>query len=243
MLVYKYKFILSRYLSWVFLLGFGLAIFQLLAYLLKMKTQLLNNRILQLIFSLVGTAELGFESSVIKNYSAFQYVLCSFEVNLLILLRGFGLFFFFSNDSIVWGLVCSYHLLDPVFGMGCCKVIFHAVAHGHLSPWLPTVLWCSFWSVPADPEGLLLRANSGAATPHTGRNFPLPAGCPCWLRVYDVILPEIHVAATGTVLEAQQSSKTSAFLCLSALDESTRKSWPCSFFTSCGNLAVLQVYS
>lgn len=101
MLVYKYKFILSRYLSWVFLLGFGLAIFQLLAYLLKMKTQLLNNRILQLIFSLVGTAELGFESSVIKNYSAFQYVLCSFEVNLLILLRGFGLFFFFSNDSIV----------------------------------------------------------------------------------------------------------------------------------------------
>uniref|UniRef100_A0A672TPX7 Uncharacterized protein n=1 Tax=Strigops habroptila TaxID=2489341 RepID=A0A672TPX7_STRHB len=54
--------------------------YQLLAYLLKMKTQLLNNRILQLIFSLVGTAELGIESSVIKNYSAFQYVLCNFEV-------------------------------------------------------------------------------------------------------------------------------------------------------------------
>ncbi|XP_068053666.1 WD repeat- and FYVE domain-containing protein 4 isoform X1 [Anomalospiza imberbis] len=54
--------------------------YQLLSYLLKRKTQLLNNRILQLIFSLVGTAELGFESSVIKNYSAFQYVLCNFEL-------------------------------------------------------------------------------------------------------------------------------------------------------------------
>uniref|UniRef100_A0A8C3MEA8 Uncharacterized protein n=1 Tax=Geospiza parvula TaxID=87175 RepID=A0A8C3MEA8_GEOPR len=54
--------------------------YQLLSYLLKRKTRLLNNRILQLIFSLVGTAELGFESSVIKNYSAFQYVLCNFEL-------------------------------------------------------------------------------------------------------------------------------------------------------------------
>uniref|UniRef100_A0A8C0VB74 WDFY family member 4 n=1 Tax=Cyanistes caeruleus TaxID=156563 RepID=A0A8C0VB74_CYACU len=54
--------------------------YQLLSYLLKRKTQLLNNRILQLMFSLVGTAELGFESSVIKNYSAFQYVLCNFEL-------------------------------------------------------------------------------------------------------------------------------------------------------------------
>ncbi|XP_068022264.1 WD repeat- and FYVE domain-containing protein 4 [Melanerpes formicivorus] len=54
--------------------------YQLLAYLLKKKTQLLNNRILQLIFSLVGTAELGFESSVIKNYNAFQYILCNFEL-------------------------------------------------------------------------------------------------------------------------------------------------------------------
>ncbi|RMC11578.1 hypothetical protein DUI87_11699 [Hirundo rustica rustica] len=54
--------------------------YQLLSYLLKRKTQLLNNRILQLMFSLVGTAELGFESSVIKNYNAFQYVLCNFEL-------------------------------------------------------------------------------------------------------------------------------------------------------------------
>lgn len=51
---------------------------------------MLNNRILQLMFSLVGTAELGFESSVIKNYSAFNYVLCNFEVKLLMLLYGFG---------------------------------------------------------------------------------------------------------------------------------------------------------
>ncbi|XP_026707231.1 WD repeat- and FYVE domain-containing protein 4 [Athene cunicularia] len=54
--------------------------YQLLTYLLKRKTQLLNNRILQLMFSLVGTAEFGFESSVIKNYSAFQYILCNFEL-------------------------------------------------------------------------------------------------------------------------------------------------------------------
>ncbi|XP_010219139.1 PREDICTED: LOW QUALITY PROTEIN: WD repeat- and FYVE domain-containing protein 4 [Tinamus guttatus] len=54
--------------------------YQLLAYLLKRKTQLLNNRILQLVFSLAGTAELGFESSVVKNYSVFQYVLCNFEL-------------------------------------------------------------------------------------------------------------------------------------------------------------------
>ncbi|XP_071604883.1 WD repeat- and FYVE domain-containing protein 4 isoform X1 [Heliangelus exortis] len=54
--------------------------YQLLAYLLKRKTHLLNNRILQLMFSLAGTAELGFESSVIKNYSVFQYVLCNFEL-------------------------------------------------------------------------------------------------------------------------------------------------------------------
>lgn len=33
-------------------------------------------------FSLVGTAELGFGSSVIKNYNAFQYILCNFEVKL-----------------------------------------------------------------------------------------------------------------------------------------------------------------
>lgn len=85
MLVYKYRFILARYLISLFFF-----FFQLLTYLLKRKTQLLNNRILQLMFSLVGTAELGFESSVIKNYSAFEYVLCSFEVKLLMLLCGFG---------------------------------------------------------------------------------------------------------------------------------------------------------
>uniref|UniRef100_A0A8C3Y3C9 WDFY family member 4 n=1 Tax=Catharus ustulatus TaxID=91951 RepID=A0A8C3Y3C9_CATUS len=54
--------------------------YQLLSYLLKRKSQLLNNRILQLLFSLVGTTELGFESSVIKNCSAFQHDLCNFEL-------------------------------------------------------------------------------------------------------------------------------------------------------------------
>lgn len=82
-----FQFILSstdRPMKFSFFLSL-LFLFQLLAYLLKRKTQLLNNRILQLIFSLVGTAELGFESSVIKNYNAFQYVLCNFEVKLLML--------------------------------------------------------------------------------------------------------------------------------------------------------------
>jgi len=50
---------------------------------------------------------------------------------------------------------------------------------GPLSPWLPTVPRCSFWSVLADPEGLLLRATSGAAAPCTGRVFPVPAVCHC----------------------------------------------------------------
>uniref|UniRef100_A0A8C8RKD3 WD repeat- and FYVE domain-containing protein 4 n=1 Tax=Pelusios castaneus TaxID=367368 RepID=A0A8C8RKD3_9SAUR len=54
--------------------------YQLLAYLLKRKTQLLNNRILQLVLSITGTAELGLESSAVKNYGAFQYVLCNFEL-------------------------------------------------------------------------------------------------------------------------------------------------------------------
>uniref|UniRef100_A0A8C0GX95 Alfy-like armadillo-like repeat domain-containing protein n=1 Tax=Chelonoidis abingdonii TaxID=106734 RepID=A0A8C0GX95_CHEAB len=54
--------------------------YQLLAYLLKLKTKLLNNRILQLVLSIAGTAELGLESSTIKNYGAFQYVLSNFEL-------------------------------------------------------------------------------------------------------------------------------------------------------------------
>ncbi|XP_075790753.1 WD repeat- and FYVE domain-containing protein 4 isoform X2 [Pelodiscus sinensis] len=54
--------------------------YQILAYLLKRKTKLLNNRILQLVLSVAGTAELGVESSTIKNYDAFRYVLCNFEL-------------------------------------------------------------------------------------------------------------------------------------------------------------------
>lgn len=83
---------------------YSIFFFQLLSYLLKRKTQLLNNRILQLMFSLVGTAELGFESSVIKNYSAFQYVLCNFEVKLFMLLCGFGCI---KDGLTIQGLVCS----------------------------------------------------------------------------------------------------------------------------------------
>lgn len=83
--------------------------FQLLSYLLKRKTRLLNNRILQLIFSLVGTAELGFESSVIKNYSAFQYVLCNFEVQLFMLLCGFGCI----KDGCNVCVLCFFTLWAP----------------------------------------------------------------------------------------------------------------------------------
>uniref|UniRef100_K7GBL2 WDFY family member 4 n=1 Tax=Pelodiscus sinensis TaxID=13735 RepID=K7GBL2_PELSI len=54
--------------------------YRVLAYLLKRKTKLLNNRILQLVLSVAGTAELGVESSTIKNYDAFRYVLCNFEL-------------------------------------------------------------------------------------------------------------------------------------------------------------------
>ncbi|XP_073209166.1 WD repeat- and FYVE domain-containing protein 4 isoform X3 [Lepidochelys kempii] len=54
--------------------------YQLLVYLLRRKTKLLNNRILQLVLSIAGTAELGLESSTIKNYSAFQYILSNFEL-------------------------------------------------------------------------------------------------------------------------------------------------------------------
>ena len=116
---------------------------------------------------------------------------------------------------------------------------------GPLSPWLPTVPRCSFWSVLADPEGLLLRATSGAAAPCTGRVFPVPAVCHCRNSWEFMMLSSLNYFVSPpqvTVLSAQQSSKTSAFLCLSALDESTRKSWPCSFFTSSGDLAVLQVH-
>ncbi|KAJ6661706.1 hypothetical protein lerEdw1_013228 [Lerista edwardsae] len=54
--------------------------YQILAYLLKRKTHLLNHRILQLIFSIGGTVETNTESLNIKSLEAFQHIICNFEV-------------------------------------------------------------------------------------------------------------------------------------------------------------------
>lgn len=54
--------------------------FQLLAMLFKKKRPLLNSHILHLTFSLVGTVDSGHETSIIPNSTAFQDLLCDFEV-------------------------------------------------------------------------------------------------------------------------------------------------------------------
>ncbi|XP_051772048.1 WD repeat- and FYVE domain-containing protein 4 isoform X3 [Ctenopharyngodon idella] len=54
--------------------------FKLLSFLLKMKSQLISYRIFQLILAIVGTMELGIVTTHIPNISAFQDVLCDFEV-------------------------------------------------------------------------------------------------------------------------------------------------------------------
>ncbi|CAB1322461.1 unnamed protein product, partial [Coregonus sp. 'balchen'] len=54
--------------------------YQLLAMLLKKKRHLLNSHILHLTFSLVGTVDSGHETSIIPNSTAFQDLLCDFEV-------------------------------------------------------------------------------------------------------------------------------------------------------------------
>lgn len=56
---------------------------QLLAMLLKKKRSLLNSHILHLTFSLVGTVDSGHETSIIPNSTAFQDLLCDFEVRTL----------------------------------------------------------------------------------------------------------------------------------------------------------------
>ncbi len=48
--------------------------------LLKKKRPLLNSHILHLTFSLVGTVDSGHETSIIPNSTAFQDLLCDFEV-------------------------------------------------------------------------------------------------------------------------------------------------------------------
>ncbi|XP_013364246.1 PREDICTED: WD repeat- and FYVE domain-containing protein 4 isoform X3 [Chinchilla lanigera] len=53
---------------------------EILAFLLRKKTSLLNHRILQLILSVAGTAELGFRPSAVTNMGVFQHILCDFEL-------------------------------------------------------------------------------------------------------------------------------------------------------------------
>ena len=57
-----------------------LNLFQILAFLLKRKNDLLNTHILHLIFSLVGTVRSDRELGSIPNVVAFNDLLCDFEV-------------------------------------------------------------------------------------------------------------------------------------------------------------------
>lgn len=61
----------------------------------------------------MGTAELGFESSVIKNCSAFQHVLCNFEVKLFMLLCVVKMALYYQ--------VCFVHSISWIqyLGWGC----------------------------------------------------------------------------------------------------------------------------
>ncbi|XP_072662463.1 WD repeat- and FYVE domain-containing protein 4 isoform X2 [Canis lupus baileyi] len=54
--------------------------YQIMAFLLRKKTSLLNHRIFQLILSIAGTAELGFGSSAVTNVGVFRHILCNFEL-------------------------------------------------------------------------------------------------------------------------------------------------------------------
>lgn len=63
-----------------FKMHFSDSVSQLLAMLLKKKRSLLNSHILHLTFSLVGTVDSGHETAIIPNSTAFQDLLCDFEV-------------------------------------------------------------------------------------------------------------------------------------------------------------------
>ncbi|XP_066548903.1 WD repeat- and FYVE domain-containing protein 4 [Amia ocellicauda] len=54
--------------------------YKLLAFLLKMKSPLINNRIFQLVLSIVGTMALGCDSVSVQNLCAFEGILCDFQV-------------------------------------------------------------------------------------------------------------------------------------------------------------------
>lgn len=84
---------------------------------------------------------------------------------------------------------------------GSTEVVVAPEMAGTLSPYLPSVPQYSFWSVPGDPEGLVYRASSEAATPQAGRNFPvLVVVIAEMTESYYIIFPELLVtfsSATG----------------------------------------------
>lgn len=76
---------------------FSDSVSQLLAMLLKKKRSLLNSHILHLTFSLVGTVDSGHETAIIPNSTAFQDLLCDFEVKAW----GGGLYSYFLEPEIL----------------------------------------------------------------------------------------------------------------------------------------------
>lgn len=75
-------------------------LFQIMAFLLRKKTALLNHRSFQLILSIAGTAELGFGSSVVTNVGVFQHILCNFEVNWRLVISPEGVGVCDSKESL-----------------------------------------------------------------------------------------------------------------------------------------------
>lgn len=73
------------------------------------------------------------------------------------------------HGASIWDRVVG----DDFPHCGSTEVVAAPEMAGTLSPYLPSVPQYSFWSVPGDPEGLVYRASSEAATPHAGRNFPV----------------------------------------------------------------------
>lgn len=70
--------------------------------LLKKKRSLLNSHILHLTFSLVGTVDSGHETSIIPNSTAFQDLLCDFEVRAWEEMK--QLFVYFKIEKSFWKL-------------------------------------------------------------------------------------------------------------------------------------------
>lgn len=80
---------------------FVFSLVQIMAFLLRKKTSLLNQRSFQLILSIAGTAELGFGSSLVTNVGVFQHILCNFEVNWRLVISPEGVGVCDGKESLV----------------------------------------------------------------------------------------------------------------------------------------------